>query len=108
MKKAKSKLPPITDAEEAAIQNGIARDRDNPEWTKKDFARARPAKEVLPPELYAAFEKRKRGQRGPGKKPTRVSITLRLDADVAERWRASGPGWQTRMGEALRKARVVS
>lgn len=31
-------------------------------------------------------------------------ITLRLDADIIERFRASGPGWQGRINEALRKA----
>ncbi|MFC7557500.1 hypothetical protein ACFQU7_42690 [Pseudoroseomonas wenyumeiae] len=36
-----------TDAEEAAIQHGIAADPENPEWTEEDFARARPAAEVL-------------------------------------------------------------
>lgn len=32
------------------------------------------------------------------------SIKLRLDAEVVERFRASGPGWQTRINEALRRA----
>jgi hypothetical protein len=32
-------------------------DPDNPEWTAEDFARARPASEVLPPEVIAAFGK---------------------------------------------------
>ena len=31
-------------------------------------------------------------------------VTLRLDAGVIEGWRASGPGWQTRMNEVLRAA----
>lgn len=31
-------------------------------------------------------------------------VTLRLDADVVECFRNSGPGWQTRMNEALRRA----
>ena len=31
----------------------------------------------------------------------RIPISLRLPADVIERWRASGPGWQTRMAERL-------
>ena len=30
-------------------------------------------------------------------------ISLRLPADVIERWRATGPGWQTRMAERLSK-----
>lgn len=32
-------------------------------------------------------------------------ITLRLPADVIEKWRASGPGWQTRMAARLSKVR---
>lgn len=86
---------------------------DNPEWTEEDFARARPASEVLPPEVLAAFGKgkvarpvgRPTGYRKPGAKK---SVTLRLDPDVVERWRASGPGWQSRMNEALRKALPAS
>jgi uncharacterized protein (DUF4415 family) len=30
-------------------------------------------------------------------------ISLRLPADVIERWRATGPGWQTRMAKRLSK-----
>ena len=29
-------------------------------------------------------------------------VTLRLDGDVIDRYRATGPGWQVRMNEALR------
>lgn len=35
----------------------------------------------------------------------RKLITLRLPADVIARWRATGPGWQTRMAERLSKVR---
>jgi uncharacterized protein (DUF4415 family) len=31
-------------------------------------------------------------------------VTLRLDPDVLDRFRADGPGWQGRINEALRKA----
>ncbi|WP_407518655.1 BrnA antitoxin family protein [Methylobacterium oryzisoli] len=31
-------------------------------------------------------------------------VTLHLDADVIARYRASGPGWQSRMNAALREA----
>ncbi|MBY9062874.1 BrnA antitoxin family protein [Sphingomonas yunnanensis] len=31
-------------------------------------------------------------------------VTLRLDPDVVERFRADGPGWQRRINAALRKA----
>ena len=33
----------------------------------------------------------------------RKSISLRLPPEVIERWRATGPGWQTRMAERLNK-----
>lgn len=32
------------------------------------------------------------------------ALTLRIDEDVIEKFRATGYGWQTRMNEALRKA----
>jgi uncharacterized protein (DUF4415 family) len=31
-------------------------------------------------------------------------VSLRLDKDVVDHFRAAGPGWQTRMNDALRKA----
>lgn len=74
-------------------------DDDNPEWTKEDFARARPISDF--PELAAAFPKSKGGRpRGSNKE----QVSLRLDKDVLERFRAAGPGWQSRINEALRKA----
>jgi uncharacterized protein (DUF4415 family) len=33
----------------------------------------------------------------------RKLISLRLPADVIERWKATGPGWQTRMADRLGK-----
>lgn len=33
----------------------------------------------------------------------RELISLRLPAEVVARWRATGPGWQTRMAERLSK-----
>ena len=42
--------------------------------------------------------------RGEAKK----QVTLRLDGDVIERFRADGPGWQGRMNDALRKAAGLS
>ena len=33
----------------------------------------------------------------------RKPISLRLPAELIERWRATGPGWQTRMAERLSK-----
>ena len=38
---------------------------------------------------------------------TKTQISLRLDHDVLAAFRAQGPGWQSRMNEALRKAAGV-
>jgi len=32
------------------------------------------------------------------------AISLRVDADVLDKFKADGPGWQSRMNDALRKA----
>ncbi len=71
---------------------------DSPEWTEEDFARARPIDDF--PELKAALE-RARGQRGPQKAPVKERIGLRLDHDVVEHFRATGPGWQSRINDIL-------
>jgi uncharacterized protein (DUF4415 family) len=40
-------------------------------------------------------------KRGPNKAPTKKRISIRLSAEVVEKFRASGAGWQTRMDAAL-------
>lgn len=42
--------------------------------------------------------------RGPQKAPVKQQVTMRLDADLVERLRADGDGWQTRANALLRKA----
>ena len=47
-------------------------------------------------------------QRGrPAKDVTKTQVTLRLDPDVIEAFKADGPGWQSRMNAALRKAKGI-
>lgn len=87
------KKKPLTD------KNGEVR-----ELTQSDIEGFRPAHETLPPELVAVLPKRKPGQRGPQKGPTKDQVTLRLDHDVVEHFKAGGPGWQSRINEALRKS----
>jgi len=41
-----------------------------------------------------------KGGRPLSKNPRKL-ISIRLPADVIERWKATGPGWQTRMAERL-------
>lgn len=76
-------------------------DPENPEWTAEDFARASGPESLSAIEL-AAFPLTRR--RGAQTAPTKTPISLRVDADVLERYRATGPGWQGRMNDALRKA----
>lgn len=74
----------------------------NPEWTAEDFAKARPASEVLPPDLLAQF---RAGVGRPRLANPKVPVKLRLDGDVLDALRATGPGWQTRINDML-KARI--
>ena len=73
-------------------------DSENPEWTDADFAKARPASE-LPDHIRAAFPR----TRGPQKASTKVPVSIRLSPEVIAHFKAGGPGWQTRIDEALRK-----
>jgi uncharacterized protein (DUF4415 family) len=59
------------------------------------------------PELTDEMLARARVNKGgrPFSPNPRKLISLRLRADVIERWKATGPGWQTRMAERLSKVR---
>jgi uncharacterized protein (DUF4415 family) len=92
----------ISDEEEAEIQAEIAADPENPEWTDEDFARARPFPEVFP-ELMESIN-RSRGR--PKLDAPKKLVTLRLDQDVIEKFRATGRGWQSRINEVLKHAKV--
>lgn len=76
------------------------------ELTAADMALFKPAKDVLPPRLYAGLVEmnRRAGVRGPQKAPLKRPTTIRFDADVLDGLRATGPGWQTRVNDALREA----
>ncbi len=73
---------------------------DNPELTEEELKEMRPFREVFP-ELAASID-RKLGR--PKAENPKKAISLRLDAEVIERFKATGHGWQSRMNEALRKA----
>lgn len=69
------------------------------------FANARPAREVLPEILGAAAAAELLRPRGrPKSAEPRQSISLRLPPKVLAKWKATGPGWQTRMVEVLSKS----
>ena len=75
-----------TPEEDAAINAGIAADPDTVELTDAEMAQLRPL----------------RG-RPPLARP-KAALTMRVDADVLDALKASGPGWQTRINELLRDA----
>lgn len=55
---------------------------DNPEWGEEQFAKAQ--------------------RRGPQKATLKQPISIRLSPEVVEYFKASGPGWQTRLDAVLR------
>ncbi len=66
---------------------------DAPERTDEWFQKA---------DLYHGETLVRRGRR-PLDNPKKA-ISLRVDADVLEKFKADGPGWQSRMNDVLRKA----
>ena len=95
-------VPPISDEEEARIQAMIAADPDDAAPTDEQLAQAQPFAEAFP-ELAQTL-RRSAGGRPPSADP-KVPVSLRLDREVVEKFRATGPGWQSRINEALRNAK---
>ena len=78
-------------------------DEDNPALTDDQLASMKPASAVFTPEQLAVLS----GNRRPGRPLTRsrkIAVKLRIDPETLAAFKASGPGWQTRMNEALRRA----
>lgn len=76
----------VTTLKKPKIIVAKAVDADNPPWSE----------EMLGPPV------RKKG-RGPQRAPTKVSTTIRLDADVLAFFRARGRGYQAHINDALRQ-----
>ena len=74
-------------------------DEENPEWKREDFARAKRGDD-MPAHIRAAFPKTRGRPAGSNKQ----LVSLRIDRDTLERFRASGPGWQSRINDVLRRA----
>ncbi|MEO5640216.1 MAG: BrnA antitoxin family protein [Sphingomicrobium sp.] len=75
---------------------------ENPEWTVEDFARSRNASEVIGAKR-AAMLVRKGGR--PAKTPgeRKQQVTMRMAPDLLGKLRATGPGWQARAENVLRR-----
>ena len=88
-----------TPEEDEIINAGIAADPDTDEADDGWFAEANSSAEAVP-HILARY----RRTRGRQKAPTKEQIHIRLDADIIEHFRGGGPGWQTRLNDALRRA----
>lgn len=79
-------------------------DDENPVWTTEDFAKARPASEVLPQIFGEAAAKEMLKPRGrPRVAFPKERINIRLSHEVIAHFKAAGEGWQTRIDHALRQ-----
>lgn len=88
------RLDAMTDED---LAQGIVADPDAaPDLGAEDFARLRPASEVVP-EIVEAY----RRSRGPQKARTKVPVSIRLNPDVVDYFRTQGQGWQSRINEIL-------
>lgn len=92
----------ITSLTSEQMRAAAARGEDRSDWARvRREANADPA---------AAEQNRKIGKliaRKPGRPvvgEAKEAISLRVPVSVLAQWKASGPGWQTRMVEALEKA----
>ena len=75
-----------TPAEDAAITAAAMADPDSRPFTDAEWEEVKPLV--------------RRGR--PLGSGTKSQVTLRLDVEVVEKFRASGDGWQTRINEALK------
>jgi uncharacterized protein (DUF4415 family) len=92
---ARISKPPLRQptAEELAVLDAVVPepDDDAPEFTAADIAHGQLHFGGKPIGRPKALE-------------TKELITLRLSADVLRYFRATGPGWQTRINETLKRA----
>lgn len=87
MKKHKSKIRPRP-----------PKDIEDQPLPETMLAQMRPAEEVVP-DIVQAF---RRGRPPKAESEKKQLVSLRLDADVLDAYRALGKGWQTEINETLR------
>lgn len=99
MKPVNTDLPTLDDLAKGKValdEYERTHGEDVPELTGEMMARARPLSDF--PELSAFFE-RTRGQRGAQKASVRERVGLRLNKDIVDYFRHTGPGWRSRINE---------
>ncbi len=63
-------------------------------------------RDVTAEALEHALAERRARLRGLQRSPTKKQVTLRLDPEVLDKFRATGRGWQARMNDVLKAAKV--
>lgn len=96
------RVRPLTDEEEAEIQRQIAADPDDFELTDEMAAKPMTFAEAFPD--LAESIKRSRGR--PKVESPLQAVTLRVDAETLERFKATGRNWRSRMSQALKGAKI--
>lgn len=76
---------------------------DAPELTGEFFEKGvwRIGDKVVSPDEARAEAGKRRGR--PAGRGTKISTTIRFDAEVLAAFKATGDGWQTRMNDALKE-----
>ncbi len=98
----KQRIVTETDEDDDVDLSNLDED-DAPELTPEMMARAKRLEDF--PELADMAELVRKGGRPLLPSEWKKSrVTIMLDPDVIERFKAGGKGWQTRMNAALRKA----
>jgi len=89
------------------VKKTVSRRSSKSDLARIDAHKIKAAEYEELPELTEAMLARAKVNKGgrPLSPNPRKLISLRLPASVIERWRATGPGWQTRMAERLSKSR---
>ena len=98
------RFPASPDEWEAVIAAAPGKDRpltakEKKQWDNAVFVNGGGYKVVR----AAVAAKRKPGERGPQRTPTKQLVSVRYSPEVLSYFRASGAGWQTRMDEALKQ-----
>lgn len=91
--KAREALIAMTGEEDKAMTEAALADPDARPLGEKQFDRMRPTS-------AADLNRRLRGR--PRLQTPKRLVSLRLDPDVVTRFRATGPGWQSRIDAVLR------
>jgi len=69
--------------------------------TDSEMKKLKPMDRVIPPKLQRLMKDHVQ-ERQNIRKIAKQQITLRLDSVILDHFRSGGPGWQTRLNDALR------